>query len=323
LTVNDTNFTHIFSGPDIIDSTTWLSDLVIDPLAVADGWQQVCPAGGSPRSTGALVADTTLNFYVALTPPGGPWWQTAGGDVGANGAGDVTSVLPAGSLLSESLNSGSIDSGLLTYNGGTVELNGGAFAIPDWRAVSHYDEFSAQYPKEDYNHFETLFRATGASPLTSPLADPAPGAGEFVYLSGTASIDTGWTVNTLGEKITVFVDGDLDINDDMTVDPGSFLGFVVSGEININPGVSSLQGIYIADGTIDTGDDIATPLQLVGEGTFVGWGDDGNGGVIFNRKTSGALPAERFEYRPDLMLNAPDDFKLPRHVWREVAPVAL
>ncbi len=64
--------------------------------------------------------------------------------------------------------------------------------------------------------------------------------------------------------------------------------------------------------------------KFVGEGTFVGWNgivlerdyDDYAGRKVENNYT----PTESFRYRPDFLLNAPEEIKVPRYIWREVAP---
>jgi hypothetical protein len=144
------------------------------------------------------------------------------------------------------------------------------------------------------------------------------------YFSGTGNSirvnNNSWT-NISGSYV-VFVDGDLDIgwggsSPDITVNnPGGFLAFVVNGNINIHSNVTKVQGIYIANGTINI---IIDPKKFNGEGTFVGWG-----GVSLNRDVglpdNLTIPSEMFTYRPDLLLNAPDEFKKPKYEWQEVNP---
>jgi hypothetical protein len=99
----------------------------------------------------------------------------------------------------------------------------------------------------------------------------------------------------------------------MTVVEGGFLAFIVQGTVEIGEEVDNIQGIYIADGelTINSGTE-----RLFAEGTFVGWTD-----VTFGRENANyAVPAERFDYRPDLLLNAPAEFRKPARLWQEVAP---
>jgi hypothetical protein len=250
-----------------------------------------------------------------------PWWQTVGGDVGANSNISpnpiVESFLPPGSMLSESV--GSLVSGLLTYGSGNltnIDLNGQPFANPNWIVQSEYDLAS----KEDYEYFMTLTGAHGSSGWTcstDPCNRPAySGTGTDYYIMPNLEIGGNtWTTMVAGNKQVIFVNGNLLISGNVTVPAGAFLAFIVSGNITINPGVNNIQGIYVADGTISTASDT---IALTGAGSFIGWTD-----VDLNRDLgagNAANPAELFYWRPDLLINAPDEFRSANYHWQEVEP---
>jgi len=82
--------------------------------------------------------------------------------------------------------------------------------------------------------------------------------------------------------------------------------------IIVEPAVTNLQGIYVADKVISTG----TAPELEAEGMFIGWE-----GFNFGRTMASLIkPAEKFTYRPDLVLNAPPEFRKPSYLWNEVNP---
>ncbi len=91
---------------------------------------------------------------------------------------------------------------------------------------------------------------------------------------------------------------------------------IASGNININPAVTRVEGVFISDGAINTG---SGTDQLIGEGIFTGWG-----GFGFTRDLVDPAdltnPAEKFIYRPDLQVNV-YRYLLRRDLhWQEVNP---
>jgi hypothetical protein len=144
--------------------------------------------------------------------------------------------------------------------------------------------------------------------------------GEVDYYNGAVNLDTpglsDWNLPA-NSTYVVFVDGSLTIDEDVRVPNSSFLAFIVRGNITIAPNVQRVQGVYIADGTLTTNSAGANAdTQLQAEGMFVGWS-----GVNLRRDLGNdSVAAELFTYRPDFLLNALEDLKLPQYEWREVAP---
>ena len=106
------------------------------------------------------------------------------------------------------------------------------------------------------------------------------------------------------------------ISANINVDPGGFLAIISSGNITIGNTVTNVEGVYVADGIIDSGTGTS---QLTGEGIFTGWE-----GISLNRDfntiQNNTTPAERFIYRPDLVRNAYHYLLKPKVSWQEVAP---
>src|SRR5690606_4212413 len=86
----------------------------------------------------------------------------------------------------------------------------------------------------------------------------------------------------------------------------------ISGNV-VDLNILEVQGVYIANGKL-----ISSNLtsSFTGRGIFVGWG-----GVELNREmpdqTNRYFPAERFVYRPDFMINLPEQMMYSQTIWQE------
>lgn len=166
--------------------------------------------------------------------------------------------------------------------------------------------------------------------------DPERGA----YVSeGDVTIVKPWTVQS-NQKLVIFVKGNVFIKNRITVNPGGFVAFISSGNIEVDASVadpdetstnSLVSGVFVADGVLriaSKGPNNSKPGdgKFIGSGTFVGWSGiellrdyrdatDANSGV-----NSYNYPTELFLDRPDFALNMPDQMKRPSIDWREVAP---
>ena len=137
-------------------------------------------------------------------------------------------------------------------------------------------------------------------------------------------------------KHIVFVPGDLTINALNTssnadqqqligVPSGSFLAFIVKGNITISDSVGysgdanldalqtpNIEGVFIANGQIIIDSYVTTnpaDRKFVGAGSFVGWTnvdlqrDFNNGGL--RKELHNTTPTETFIHRPDFIVNVP------------------
>lgn len=283
------------------------------------------PAGYtcSPCSNGCIQGSiqnpsSTSRFY--LTAARNAWWQVVGAGVyaGQSGSGvTVRSELPTSTT--RLITAGSDSEGALIRNStGSPNLGFGTqISDSQYEAVSRY-----RGRVMNYNFFASNMGVTsstadswgGASSLTEP---PDMSGVDFYYSNqggGEAVINSPWSI-TGADKIVVFVNGDLRINEDVTVVPGAFLAIIVSGDLIIGPNVSTVQGLYVMNGVFNT---LADSDQLDVQGSIVTWS-----GVSLNRDLGDlnvSTPAERFTYRPDLLLNMTEAMKTFVLNWQEVAP---
>lgn len=265
------------------------------------------------------------NFFI--TDKNEPWWQVIGGGIYSGGLGGgvtVRSEIPvAGSYLIEPGAGGAI--GALLRASGSVDVGAGAVSTPGYSTQAKYkgktmgyDFFAAQM-----GVLSGQSQDWGADTIDKPAYN-ATTPRDFYYVrptSGTATVASPWVVPA-DEKLVIFVNGNLRINQNITVAEGGFLAFMVNGNVTVDPSVTDIQGLYVIDGQFTTESQyvqsVSSDIQLNVEGSVVAWG-----GVSLARDMSlgnSLTPAEKFSYRPDFLINMPTKMKTFALRWQEVAP---
>ena len=263
-------------------------------------------------------------FNVGFAPVYGPWFQVRDADLFANG--NIVSRIPTtctpafGCNPYFELNGGGNYPGVPMY-AASLTLGVGNLSTTGWRTNTTYQ--GTQY---NYNTLNALIPAAvtfntigGGAVNWSNLTTGTPYNGYYWQRrTGDLSISGG---NVGAGRAVLFVQGNLYINSDVSLAPGSgFLAVVVSGNIYIAPGVTNLNGLFLANGNIFTG---AGSSRLNVTGALVGWG-----GITLQRdldpsRTSGANntgPAEVITAAPDLLMNFPKEMMRDSLTWREIAP---
>ncbi|MFH0863518.1 MAG: hypothetical protein V1858_00305, partial [Candidatus Gottesmanbacteria bacterium] len=210
---------------------------------------------------------------------------------------------------------------------------------PEDLSSSGIKAFGANQYKYDYTHYADKFNITSSTLNTFDGTKPNPASGiTGIYFARPTnperqiSISVNWPQISQNDKIIILIDGNLDISKDINVASGGFIAFIVSGDITfykylgINPiadphSYKVVDGIYIADGTISTGDtsgetDSANKKQFIGKGMFIA----GNFSLGRTLPDNSTMPAEYFEFRPDLLVNFPKEMGDGQRTWSEVAP---
>jgi len=259
----------------------------------------------------------------------GGWWQVTGGSVfgGAGITSNIPSTIPAGEQYLIRTDTNSAD-GLAQIGTGTISLGtnpGASISVSGWNAVSSYSGDNA-----DYDYF---MAKTGSYPRTKlnttvpawngtskPAYTPTNGFQTYAY-TGNPTIN--WSP-TAGEKVIYMIDGDVTVTGDIVVPTSSpsFLAVIASGSITFDTNVTNVDGWWVGsslnfpcvdttplDGTCDK-----TDVQFVGNGSFVGWN-----AITLSRDQGGVnntIPAEKFTFRPDLHINAPESMRMAKYIWR-------
>lgn len=296
----------------------------VRPAGNSQGVPNICTTPSSPSIFNQDVSN--VNWFIRELRY--PWWQVIGGDVGAMRVGGVVveSKIPGGYPGSKYIiaQGGGMDQGVVVQGSSTEPVSGGGgiTQFSNWWANSTYAE-----PREMYDVLHGyVYNGPGfTGSVNCSLSDctalsqvAISGGSQYIYVNDDVVLSGGWSVGS-GESQTYVVDGDLTIPVNVQVGSGGFLAFIVSGKITINPGVTTVQGVYVADGML-TSESLGADLdsQLDAQGMFVGWG-----GVSLKRDLMDDTligPAERFVYRPDLIIHAPSAFRRDTYLWEELQP---
>lgn len=274
------------------------------------------------------VNDCTATATVNVIRPS-PWWRVIDADVTADG--ELSSNIPTsctgacaaffglpgtggfpGVPLSTSSSFGSGSVSDLGWDTNTTAILSRAF---------NYDYFFNKLPDEA----EVYEVPVGASNIDATLWNGYVNFYRSSYqydgyylIHSDHSLTFGTNINAGASKYILFVDGNVTINNPITVTRGSGLFMIIaSGNINIGniaTGNPNLEGVYLADGTFNV-QASATPLN--GRGSFVGLT-----GVTLARDLAdnSLTPAETFTYGPDQVILIPSWFYYKRIRWKEVVP---
>ncbi len=275
---------------------------------------------GCPTATSVISPSISNNFF--FSDNNEAWWQVVGAGVYAGSeAGGVTigSELPYST--SRLIIPGTNDLAAIVRASGQVNTGQGEISDENWSVVSPY-----KGRRMDYRFFANRM---GVNPGT--VTDFTSGTLNFLEISGDTqdfyyAYDDGdnevtliapWTI-TSGESYVIFVNSDLRINRNITVEPGGFLFFGVNGSVTVSPSVTTMQGMYVMNDDFTTESlSPADDTQLVVEGMIVTWSDVSLGRSL-GGLTNGLFPAEQFVYRTDLLINMPDKLKSFIFNWQEV-----
>lgn len=246
------------------------------------------------------------------------WFQTEGGDVHAQT--NISDLIPDTcepdpvcepycSLLGDG---GS--PGVVSY-GTSYDFKPGSGRGKDrvseegWLANSSYGG-----PAYGYDYFDSLIEDDDGDPVLS-AGKPLPG---IYKISGDQSITSNWGIGSTQSYVFLIEGGKLTINNNISVAVGGFLAFIVDGNIEISESVTSLEGIFIADGEIETSGQNDTPLSA--EGMFISWNRVPLDRLFVDESLNNTLPVETFVFRPDIWINAPQELLKSSYTWQELAP---
>ncbi len=245
--------------------------------------------------------DTAL---VKVRPP--EWFQTKEGDVHSQGT--INSQVPSTATNPYFCLDGEGETpGVVSYNGSSSDFGDEApVSSTDWLANTNFS-------RKSYNYFYQLLGSPEES-ITGEN-DNFPTESGVYFRDGPLNVNNPETVPA-GRQLVILVNGKLTINNRIKVNNGGYLVIITSGDIEIDGLVDQIEGIYITDGAISTGNE---DNQLTAEGTFIAQKfnlERGSPGNPLNETE----PYEEFHYRPDIVMNSHPEIWLATYSWQELAP---
>jgi len=274
-------------------------------------------------SAGTLLASGTLDFVVAYLPQSG-WVQAVGGN--AYAASSIISSIPSTVSTYFALAGAMGDAGIVSY-GSTYDFS---LDYADFgETLVSAKKWLVQQVNTTTNYYEHFARQmdvpSNATVIETPTNLEKPTtcttAPCVYYVDGdmTTSTTTPWAIES-SEQTVVFVNGNVTINDTITVASGGFFAIIANGNITVDPTITTLHGIYIASNATGNAqfNSGAGLTQLVVTGSVIA------DNFSLQRDLGGALnpttPGEVFTFDPQLLFTMPDTMKETPYVWQEVAP---
>lgn len=279
------------SPPGYDTSSSYTTTVTANSVGTATITANVIMAGA------VRCSDSTT---ITVTNPGG-WWQAKDGDITAEN-GSITSAVPSATYFNTDGAGGF--PGVPTYYNGSLSYGSGLLSTKQWSANTQ----TTQSRRFDYSYFNNLIPSDFVSPTTYD-------GYVWTKINGPHTLSaTDFTTS----KNVLFVNGNLNITGNVALTDGTgFFLAIVSGNITVDPSITSLEGIYLTDGTFSTGTygpDLDSQLQT--RGSVASYS-----GISLQRDlTNNTQPAEVFTFAPDQIALFPEKLGFRRTRWTEVAP---
>jgi hypothetical protein len=254
----------------------------------------------------------TTSVPITVTLPDA-WFQTRGGDVHSQG--NLSSNIPPTATnpnFSLELNN---YPGIISH-----QSFGGAYFGEGYPSNSEAGHWLAEskYEGKPYSSFEFFKKKYAMQMIEENFDGNLPQANGVYYSKSLKTLSGNWTVPA-SRWLVILVEGEVTIPNDIKVNEGGFLAIASSGNIIFDSSVTKAQGIFIADGKIDTG---SGSTAFEGQGVFATSDFELNRDFadIRNKTT----PVETFIARPDFVMSsykdADNNLWWFYQKWQELAP---
>ena len=353
-TVDTAVFTVDSSVASVCDDTVYPSSCpaglgsYVDTVAALQARLTAFNPGNVNLAVNGIMVDEG-GIMCGNTPFGGSssnpvgWWQGVGGDIQAT-SGNLISDIPAGCSLYATCDLKLVKDppagssvGMPITAGAGITTGAGVISSTLRNAINSPYLGNAY----TYTFFESkLPSAFTGLPLPGSVTAPAdilPGSsygtvmGNYTVFKRTGDLDINIapSFNVASNKVILFVDGNVTIRNNINLNDGTgFFMIIASGDTNLAPTVGhtasaippvtpDLEGIYFAEGQVNTGSTGTGDQQVYVRGSIVGMG-----GVSLDRQLANNTlgPGETFDFAPDLIFLFPGFLGVKSINWTEVAP---
>jgi cytoskeletal protein CcmA (bactofilin family) len=267
----------------------------------------------TPTPVSTVTPTPTSQPTPSATPTPKSWFQTQGGDVHSNA--DLISKLPDASKFFSLPGEGNFP-GVVSCLNNHPYFGQGQVSKIGWLATNLRNK-----RKYDYSYFNTLLNIPQQNIINNGIL-PSKLKGnkvndQDISISSFWKIDGDLEVESLADNLEVkifLVSGKVEFKNDFT--PQNTLPvFIANGDIEIDPGTHTLNGVLISDGKIKTGNIKEDQIWTL-NGAAISWN-------IFNlerERENNTDPAEIFVYNPEIFLKLTPILGKAPHLWEEIAP---
>lgn len=277
---------------------------------------------GQKVGSTSISAQTLLNPSGSCTAPSSTnvsveasgWFQTQEGDIHSQGKLSVN--IPATATDRNLSVSETNPPGIISHQTSPGEAFFGE-GYPSNNQTDHWLAKS-EYKGKPFGSWQ-FFKKKYAMRMTQENFNGTLPASDGVYFSSqNQTLQGNWNLPA-NRWLVILVEGDIRINQNITVPQTSFLALVAKGNIEFASNVSKAQGMFVSDGRIDTG---TGSIQFQGEGIFAASSFALN--RDFQDQRNRTTPAEYFKFRPDFLINSYKDKENNLYwfdfTWEEIAP---
>lgn len=135
------------------------------------------------------------------------------------------------------------------------------------------------------------------------------------FVNGGVGVTKATWGDVLADGGIYFIDGDLNINSNFTLNNGKYLMIIIKGRMTIDQGVSRIEGIYVADGGIEAMGESANQLEI--NGMLYSRGNIRLARSFVDKSLNNDSPAIVVNYQPSLIFNMPGSLMRVLSGWKE------
>jgi len=291
---------------------------------------------GTAHTATQTITCTPTTVTVNITNSG--WWQARGGDVlsgiGISSIIPSTCIAPGCSPYLITHDSGNSPGNLTYFDALNTAPSLGSGTVSDEGWITNTNtyigmvySYSAFYYKAPSAVIRNNISGATADINTLATTGTASSDGYFWWFASSDLTLITSAIDSVGDrKVILFVDGKLDIDDEIHLNKGKgFFLAIVSGDIVVDGTIGTLayssnptphiEGLFYSSGSFETGTS-TNQLKIRGsvassQVTLAGQRDLSDNSLY---------PAEIFEFGPDLLFNFPKALSDRELVWKEVEP---
>ncbi len=265
------------------------------------------PGGPTATPTGGVIPTVTLTPTATPTPTPGIWTQVFGGDIYEPSL--LQRNVPSGKYYLNNIDvvPTPVSAGILWSTSGAGDFGNGFSSPTNWQVGSTLSNtFNFSY------YWEALKNNPAAVNVNSTVILNPTAAINLYNVGGSVTLEANSLILPASKVAIFLITGTLEIKNNFTIASDESVVFVVSGNIEVDPSVTRIDGLFMDSGsfTVAAGSD-----QLVVNGMVY------TTNMSLNRTLrSFTTPAYKFIYQPKYVITLLPYLGRSQVNWQEAAP---